>query len=584
MKSIDDIVSLYMARRQSQGDMLERMREIRDAYNYDLIIPLPEMDRNERPAIANLIHVTIEQMSMRVASTLPFVFYPPTKPGFKASEENARVKELATMGWWSGNKMPAKLRQRARWFYGYASSPVVIRPDSKKGYPRWEIRDPLSTYPAQTTDVSDMTPTDCIFAYIRERAWVSANYPKAANQINPSGKALPTDKYTLIEYHDENEVVLAILDETSAYGNQQSYTELTRYVQLTGQPQVVIPRRITLDRTQPQLTGLVGMQQAQARLQALDLIAIEKSVFPNLYLVSRPGEVAQFEAGPFDGRTGKISEISGGQIEKIPLDPGFSTTQAIDRLERNARVTAGSPANFGGESPTNIRTGRLGDSVISATIDFNIQETQELLAASMVEENKCAIAVAKAYFGNQKKSFYVNFAGTKANVDYVPNVVFDTDDNEVTFPYAGADANTMSQTGGQKIGMGTMSKRTYMQNDPQIGDATMEWDRITVEQLESSLLATVQQQVQQGQLAITDLAKITDLVSTNKMNLTEAFIKVHAEAQALQAQQVQPTAPEAQPGIAAPGSGAQASIAGPTPGTSNLADLLKSLRGSGQSA
>ena len=41
----------------------------------------------------------------------------------------------------------AGVRRRARHLVGYGSTPVLIRP-GKDGIPRWEVRDPLTTYPA----------------------------------------------------------------------------------------------------------------------------------------------------------------------------------------------------------------------------------------------------------------------------------------------------------------------------------------------------------------------------------------------------------------------------------------------------
>jgi hypothetical protein len=587
LKPLNDIIALYLSRKAARDPVTARMTELRDAYNGDLVIPLPEMDKTETSSVANLIAMSLDQMSMRMASTLPNIFYPPTDPGATRSEAAAQQRILVNQGWWTANNMSIKMRQRSRWFYGYGNAPVVIRPNVKKHYPQWKIHDPLSTFTSTFEDASDMSPLDTIFAYEKTRGWIKDRYPQAITKL---GDGNPGDKFTVIEYQDAEEVVLAIynhqpVETGTGYGfktvvKTPEHVELLRHPNLTGVSLVVVPRRITLDKPMGQFDALIGMHKTQAELQALDLIAVKKGIFPDMYLVSNPDEIAAFTSGPFNGRTGKINEITGGRIEKITIDPSFSTSQAIDRLERNMRVTAGSPAEFGGESQTNVRTGRRGDSIIAATIDFNIQEAQELFSVSLEQENKCAVAVAKAYFGNEKKTFSVNFKGEQTHTSYVPNVLFDTDDNTVTFPLAGADANSLAQSGLQKVGAGTMSKKTQMENDPQIGDANQEHDRITVEAIESAITASMQQQIQAGRMAITDAAKILSLVQTHKMTLADAMNKVHQEAQALQATQVQPQAPEAQPGITAPGSGAEASIAPPAGGTQNLAQLLGALKGS----
>ena len=131
--SVDEIASLLFDRQTLQGPMIENMRQLRDTYNGDLIIPLPEMDRREKSAVANLITTGLDQTAMRIASTMPSVYYPPLEDGNRASEKRASTRKRATMGWWEANKMSLKMRRRARWLIGYASSPVVLRPDTKWG-------------------------------------------------------------------------------------------------------------------------------------------------------------------------------------------------------------------------------------------------------------------------------------------------------------------------------------------------------------------------------------------------------------------------------------------------------------------
>jgi hypothetical protein len=58
----------------------------------------------------------------------------------------------------------------------------------------------------------------------------------------------------------------------------------------TGMPLAVIPQRITLDTPRGQYDGVLGMYFTRARLQALTEIAIERGIFPDEYLVARPGE------------------------------------------------------------------------------------------------------------------------------------------------------------------------------------------------------------------------------------------------------------------------------------------------------
>ena len=77
MRSAEEIVSLHVSRVQSRGGYLGRMKEISRHYNNEVTVPLPELDANEKPAVANLLAQGIDQFSLRVASVMPDIDYPP---------------------------------------------------------------------------------------------------------------------------------------------------------------------------------------------------------------------------------------------------------------------------------------------------------------------------------------------------------------------------------------------------------------------------------------------------------------------------------------------------------------------------
>ena len=150
---------------------------------------------------------------------------------------------------------------------------------------------------------------------------------------------------------------------------------------------------------------------------------------------------------------------------------------------------------------------------------------------------------------------------SKGRVDYVPKDNFESTDNVVSYSQAGADINNLVIGGGQRVGMGTMSKRSFMMIDPLIEDPEFEHDTVIAEQLEQALLTSVQQQASEGAIPPADLARIMDLVGNDKMELGAAVEKVQREAQERQAEQVEAMSPEAQPGLAMPGMGAEAGVA-----------------------
>jgi hypothetical protein len=583
--SVDQIVALLDERKAARNPLMESMRGVRDTYNGDVIIPLPEMDKQERPAVANLITTGLDQTAMRIASTMPSIFYPPIREGIERSEQLARQRTQANAGWWQANKLPLQMRKRARWFIGYASAPVILRPDTKWGAARWDMRNPLDTYPSVSDDVMSLTPDNVIFTYTQSRQWLKDNYPESWAVLRKDANSKPNDKVDLAEYNDGEVTVLIAMSRTpkeiwNPASQGISHVELRRVENRTGMCLAVVPSRITLDKPMGQFDSLVGLFNQQAKLTALELIAVERGIFPDTYLISREGQTASFITGPHDGRTGLVNVVKGGEVREMGTNPGVATNSAIDRIERAMRTSGGIPADMTGESQSNVRTGKRGDSIMSSTIDFQIQEAQDVFAASLQEENKRAVAIAKTYFGNERKSFYISTNGFKGNVDYVANTIFENDNNLVTYSYSGADARGLIVELGQRVGLGTLSKQTAQEIDPMVANPEQELDRVTSEVINATILESFKQQGASGAIPISDMARIANLVKSDKKTLAQAIEQVQKEAQARQAAQVAATAPEAQPGLAMPGMGAEAGTGqAPAPEQPSLTQLLSSLGG-----
>ncbi len=584
MQSVEQIVALYNARREAQGPILRRMREVRDLANGDIVIPLSELDRNARTNVANLLVQGLDQTSMRIASTMPMPFFPPIKQNNPDSQEQARLRKKIILSYWDKNKMGLKMRRRARHFLAYSSSPVYLRPDFKTLTPTWSIRNPLDTYAAPHEDPDNLVPDDTIFTYTKTAQWLIDNYgPQVVGKLR-MGRVTPDSRFTILEYCDDTEIVLCVMGAPVAEGMTPperaglETLELERMPNRTGMPLSVIPSRISLDTPKGQYDGVLGMYFTRARLQALTEIAIERGIFPDEYLVARAGENPEI-IQMADGKTGQLGVVKGGDIQQLQTNPGYKTDTALDRLERQERLEGAIPAEFGGESGTNIRTGRRGENVLSSTIDFRVQEAQAVFEQALYEEDKIAIAIELAYWGNQKKSFFLQGRASGGMTNYVPNKVFETDFHYVTYPSSGSDVNGLIVGLGQRLGTGLMSKESARESDPLITDPELEKDRITSESVEAALLSSIQAQAADpnGPYQPDDLAYLTMLTVEKNMSLYQAVQKTQQRAQERQAAMAPQGAPETMPGLAMPGMGAEQPAAPQGPG--GVEGLLAQLGG-----
>lgn len=599
MRDAVDITRLYQDRQKARGDTIQRMEKVRDAYNGDVVIPMPQFqDREQENYVANMLQIGLDNYARRIASTDPDVDCPPLDPRKPTSVDRAATRRKAVLGWWEASDMRVKRYRRARHLLGYAASPISLRPDLDRGIPIWVPRNPLATFTAPCVDPDSQRPADAIFATKMPLKHVNRNWPHAVNACYTSDdvRDSPDRLVTILEYDDAEQVSYILVGDAnnvrtgSAPGHYLSMTENKAGMCLSLHPQ-----RITLDRPAGQFDGIMGMWQMQAKLMALEVMAVQRGVFPDQYLVSRAGEQASFLSGPHPGWSGRINIVENGEIQQQSIQAGFQTNPTIDRLERAQRLEAGISPEFGGESGTNIRTGRRGDSILSALVDFPIQEAQELLARSAEEENYRASKIAKAWFGDTPRSFYVRWKGAKGHVDYTPNKDFDSDYTSVTYPMVGADVQNLTIGVGQLIGTELMSKTTGRRLHPWIDDPDLEGDLVVSEGMQTAVLASLQAKANSGELSIVDVARITQLIVEDNQPPYKAVQMAQEEAQRRQAQvdaQGQPDlvpagAPEAQPGLAVPGQGAEAATMPTIPesgqGLASLDQLFMRLRGTSMS-
>jgi hypothetical protein len=597
MRSPEQILRLYRERSGNLSLLHSKMQGIADIYNGRAEVPLPDLERDEKPSIPNLLQQGVDQMAGRIASVTPMVSFSSARPGIRKSDRTAFAAGQTVTGWWQAERLMMKQKVRARRLIAYGMSPVVVRWDYEEHRPYRQVRHPLETLPSPDLEPGQVTPKDCIFVFKRTYGWLKENgYGAQIRSLIGTTREEPARDavVTLLEYIDADHTVLMGIgyynngyEVGSAYGsNALSGVVLENYENLSEDSPVIIPTRLTLDEMTGQFDGMTGMYYQQAKLMALETIAVEKGIFPDTYLVSRPNEIGKFVDGPHDGRTGRVNIIAGGDIRTEQPQPGYLTNPTIDRLERASRVTAGIPAEFGGESQTNIRTGRRGDAILSATIDFPIADAQELFAFALEEENEVGIQLAKRIDKDTKRTIFVGTGNNRKPVTYVPTETFEVEEHVVSYPAVGTDVNSLVIGLGQRVGLGIMSKETAASLDPYIDNPEFEHDAIIAEGLEQALVSGIQQQAAEGAMPPLTLAKVMKLVKSDRMELAEALQKVADDAAeeqaAMQQSQMDPSMMSADQMNAGPTAQALAAGASPIPGASqgqqDLGTLMSTLR------
>ena len=586
------VTALYDSRKRDRGPMLERMRAVTDVYNGDIVLPLPELSAAAYATVTNITQQGLDQVAMRVASVMPNLVVPSARPGFERHDRAADDKRRAWLGMWASNDLQLMMRRRARWLLGYSQSPVLVRPDFERGTVRWRGLNPLHTFPAWCADPDDIWPADAIVATRMTYAELAKRWPAKALAIAhaPSTAGLGTrgdDIIDILDYYDADErICVAVgrrfgihpLEGDSRFEvNPGRSVVLSRAPNRAEVPPVVVPGRITLERLVGSFDGVVGMHHTMTELMALSIAATKKGIIGETWLVARENGTPNIvqAADPMQGLPGIVE---GAELKTVTMDPQWGTYAAVDRLEKASRESAGVPGDLTG-SPSYARTtGRRADQLLSATIDFPIQEAQQILAKSLAVENEVAARTDVGYFASTRRSFHVSWPKASGHIDYTPAALWDSYVNFPSYALAGADSMSLNIELAQRVGAEMMSKDSARELDPLVDDPTVEKAKIVAERLEAAFMASIETQAADpaGPFQPVDMAKLVTLVAQGA-TLADAVMTVQREAQERQAAQAEVPA-DAQPGLSPPGMGVEqemAPIGAPPTGTSNLASLLR---------
>jgi hypothetical protein len=566
VKNVDNIVSLFRDRERHWGPIHAAGQALLNVYDGNHQVSLPELEDNERAAVNNLITTGVDAHAQRIASQEPVIDCPPLRTG-NAALQRAANRKHTLQAWHYLNKMGLKRHKRARQLIALSMAPVIIRPGTK-GYPVWEVRDPLTCFPAPG-ETDEIVPTDCVFEFRRTLRWLRMNYPNIAPRLLATNSQADEDTlFKVIQYIDSEQISLVALGEDGVGNHLLTSTE-----NKAGRPLVIVPGRITLGGLQGQFDQMIGMYETSAKLWALHLHAVQRGIFGERWAVGDEVNIVT-AANPYDGTVG---HITGGDIKDVRTDPGFQQLNSIDRLEASQRASGAVPPELGGEGAGNVRTGRRGAQVLGAALDFPIQEHQDILAASLQEENSAAIAVAKAWFGNTQKTFAIPYL--REPVTYTPNDTFDTDTQFVRYVMSGADSGGMVIEMGQRVAMETYSKQSFMEMDPAVMDADLEHDRLVVQGVEAAAMNQLLQLAADpaGPYKPRDLARLTELIIDKNMPFYQAVAKLDDELQEHQAAAAQGQLPpeQMQPGL---GAEVGAPVGPPPSSMANLTQTLGNLR------
>jgi len=564
-----EIMSIAAMRQQENSPIMAQMREIRDRYNGDIVYPWAEQiaGGQDMPNLTpHLVGEAIDNYGLRAASVMPALFCPATFPNAEqgsGSREWARTRRRFLAATLSENRFELQARRFMRHLSGYSVASVIIEPDFVRKIPRFKIVNPMNTYPDPKAAEDYTDPVDCIYIHGYSASWLRNQYPSLRSEnggpLNASQRG--NDLWDMISYIDGEVMVYGLAGKRTPNGYAASAPwsgramEVSRIENRMGMFPGVAMARVTLDRIGSSLSHVMGQLDWAARLQLLDVVATEKAIYPDTYILSDSNRVPILHnpGGQWvDGRTGQANIVTDAQaIGQLRNTPDPAGKQSIDRMERNIRTSTGLAAQFGGETTNALRTGRGIDTMIGASVDPRVHEMQQIAQAWLPHAFKAILACWEAYWPDNKITKYSFYPGDPGLVTCEPgkHIGQDTKEVGVSYPIAGGDLQLTNIALSQMLGAQAISKRTFRERHPWIDDAEGEERRVMEEQLEQIAFQSMANQAMAGQIPLEQLALIEKQYKKGtNADIFTAITNAVAELKEIQAKQ----AAEAPPELAAP--------------------------------
>lgn len=570
----DEIVVLVLDMMRARSVVIGRMSEILVRYGGDYVIPLPSEETEPKmpPLTPHLVANAVDAHARRASSTRPVVLIPalePTKDQGVRSKEYAAIRRRLIAATYHKSKWQLLRRRYYMHLGAYETASLNVVPDFRMKMPKIQVRDPLTSY-ADPRAAENLDPPEYVAHVSRYSGQqLRRRFPQTQAErggpISPTQADMYQNMWNVVEWIDNEVLVFGLAgpiyregDHVASGWEQAPFMELARFENRMGVCTGVIPENVSLSAIATRLSSMLGIVDLQAKLMALDIIAQEKAIYPDTYIIGDSQQSPRLVNGAWeDGRTGNVNIITDAQaVGQLRGTPDQRTAQMYDRLERNFTTTQGPPPQFGGETYGALRTGRGQDALAGFAIDPRIQELHEISETWLPDVNRHIFRCYKAYWGSRKYTVFSGWPGDTGEVEFVPNQHIETEENTVSYNIAGADVVQQTQILGSLYGAGGISLRTLRAKHPYIDDPESEEDQVRREQLEEGLRASIMAQLQSGALPLVVSSLLWKFINEGD-DMFVALEKVDAEMQRRQAAEPQPAPegmmapPGAMPGLAA---------------------------------
>jgi len=518
--------------------------------------------------VANFIDIVARDLS-EVMAPLPAINCSAANQVSDRARKFADVRTRIASNYFAHSDLQVQMYTGADNYITFGFVPFIIELDEEARLPRIRVESPIGAYPE-----FDRYGRCIAFAkkYSITIAELVAQFPEFEPQL------LGKDGYDqdlsaqldIIRYYDK--------DQSLIFAPQRNDLILSQARNPLGKMMVVVARRPSIDgEMRGQFDDVLGIQLLRNRFALLAMEAAEKSVQSPIVV---PQDVQEMEFG--GDAVIRTTNPAGVRRVELPIPAGAFTEQQL--LQQELRTGTRYPESRTGNLDASIITGQ-GVQALMGGFDTQVKSAQAVFASALKDVISVCFEIDEVVFNIEKTVRGVD-AGAPYTVTYVPSKDIKGDYSaDVRYGMlAGLNPAQGLIFMLQALGAKIISKDLVQREMPFGINVTQEQEKIEVEEMRNSLLASlnalssaIPQMATQGQDPSEIIQKIADVIKARQKGIAveEAISEVFSPQELPPAGA--PMVEQPSPAPAAPVGGASPMAAPASP----LQSLLSSLTSGG---
>ena len=530
--------------------------------------------------VANFVDIVARDLS-EVMAPLPAVNCSAANQTSDRARSFADKRTRIASNYLANSDLAVQMYQGADWYLTYGFLPFFIELDEEAKLPRIRLENPIGAYPE-----FDRYGRCVAFAkrYMMTLGELVSQFPEYEVQLLGSFgyKQDLNHQVEMIRYYDKDQSVI--------YLPTKDDLVLSRALNPIGKMMVVVARKPSVDgELRGQFDDIIGIQLLRNRFALLAMEAAEKSVQAPIVV---PMDVQEMPLG--GDAVLRTKDPAGVRRVELSLPTGAFTEQTL--LNQELRVGARYPEGRTGNIDASIVTGQ-GVQALMGAFDTQVKSAQAIFASALRDVISICFEVDEKIFPEEKTIRGVD-SGSPYEIAYKPTKDIKGDYSaDVRYGMlAGLNPAQGLIFMLQALGGGLISTDLAMRELPFTVNVTQELEKIEIENMRKSLLASVQAYAQaipsmamQGGDASEVVRKIAAVIKARQKGqaledaIAENFAPAEqvppAEAASSMVEQTSPAPAGGPAGGALPPEGGAPMEAPPS-----IMSLLSSLSGAGEAS